>query len=90
MGNGKDERFVINMFSQLHPGEPFTYEDSFERRIRYFASCLNKVYKIDGLQSIAIQSVKNPEKIGNFYNSYILWKIYYNILRTFSVKFPKV
>lgn len=74
----------------MHPGQPFAYDDSFQRRIRFFASCMNKVYKINGIQSIGLMSIKNIEKVGNFHNSYILWKIYFNILRTFSLKYPKV
>jgi O-acetyl-ADP-ribose deacetylase (regulator of RNase III) len=61
-GNGDDQRFVINMVAQVFPGKP-RYPDSktdgFEARTKYFNKCLNRIAKIDDLQSIAF-----PWRIG--------------------------
>ena len=55
-GNGADERYVINMIAQIFPGKskyPNSKEDGFEDRTQYFNKCLNKIAKIDNLDSIA-------------------------------------
>lgn len=55
LGNGKDQRFVINVHAQLYPGGPHdNYDnDSQKAREKYFYQCLLKIAKIPNLQSIA-------------------------------------
>lgn len=54
-------------------------------RLRYFTACLNKVYKINNIQSVAF-----PEKTGCYYFSVLLWKYYKEIISKFAYKFPHV
>lgn len=44
-GDGKKERFVINLFAQFYPGKPSTYESE-EKRRRWFKDCLTAVSKL--------------------------------------------
>jgi O-acetyl-ADP-ribose deacetylase (regulator of RNase III) len=62
-GDGKDQRFVIAMLAQYYPGG--TYDLSAKRdgsdvRAAAFQQCLEKISKIEGLDSIAF-----PYKIGS-------------------------
>ena len=60
-GNGEDKRYVINMFSQYYPGKckyPGNIDNAY-LRVNAFQSCLNKISKIDNLESIAF-----PYEIG--------------------------
>ena len=56
-GNGIDQRYIINMLAQYYPGEP-KYE-SYEQRLSWFDSCIDKILKIPDLKQIAF-----PYKIG--------------------------
>lgn len=61
-GNGEDNRFVINMFAQLFPGQPKfpnSAKDGSLARESYFKKCLDNIAAIPGLKSIAF-----PYKIG--------------------------
>lgn len=61
-GNGQNKRFVINILGQYFPGNakyPNDKKDGYKARMRYFVSALNKISKIDDLESIAF-----PYKIG--------------------------
>jgi O-acetyl-ADP-ribose deacetylase (regulator of RNase III) len=58
-GNGEDQRYVINMFSQYYPGSPKYINDTASIREHYFIKCLEKIAQIDNLESIAF-----PEFIG--------------------------
>jgi len=61
-GDGKDERFVINMFGQFYPGRvkyPNGSKDNDKVRINAFRSCLENIEKIPGSTEIAF-----PYKIG--------------------------
>lgn len=60
-GNGQDERYVINMFSQIYPGkitEKSTSESDSSRK-KAFLLCLKKILTIDDIESIAF-----PYRIG--------------------------
>lgn len=58
-GNGNDERYVINMFSQFYPGKPKPPRDSKEKRLEWFENCLKDISEIPNLTSIGF-----PYKIG--------------------------
>ena len=54
-GNGKEHRYVINMLAQYFPGKPkypHGILDGHESRMIAFKSCLDKIAKIDNLESI--------------------------------------
>lgn len=62
LGNGKDQRYVINMFGQYYPGKPKYPNSALDGtfiREKYFHQCLLRVSKLDGLKSIAF-----PWRIG--------------------------
>ena len=82
-GNGKDQRFVINMFAQVYPGSPKYTEsnlDGYDARKKYFAKCLDLIVEIKDLESIAF-----PYKIGcNLAGGD--WENYQKMLEEFSDK----
>ena len=77
-GNGKDERYIINMFAQWYPGKPKPPRDSVERRLIWFEDCLKDIEKISDLDSIGF-----PYKIGcNLGGG--KWEDYFQKLKNFS------
>ena len=57
LGNGKDQRYVINMFAQYYPGKtkyPNSAKDGVAVRENYFHKCLLRVAKIKDLESVAV------------------------------------
>lgn len=81
LGNGDDQRYVINMFGQYYPGKPKYPDatlDGTKTRERYFHQCLMKVINIPELESIAF-----PYKIGcNLAGGN--WNNYFGTLENFS------
>lgn len=80
-GNGKDQRYVINMLGQYYPGSPKYTDSSLDgtlARQKYFYNCLLKIAQIPDLESIAF-----PWKIacgaagGN-------WEYYLGVLNNFT------
>lgn len=52
-GNGNDQRYIINMYSQFYPGKPnLSQIDNLEIRKKYFYNCLREISKIKNLESI--------------------------------------
>jgi len=61
-GDGKKERFVINMLGQVFPGAPGPHNpevDGGAKREDYFDRCLEKISKITELETVAF-----PHRIG--------------------------
>lgn len=56
LGNGLDQRYVINMYSQYYPGTANNKygNDSTEQRKHYFKECLAKISNIAGIESVAV------------------------------------
>lgn len=80
-GDGKSQRYVINIFGQYYPGSPkFTNSslDGSKIREKYFHQCLLELVKVQDLESVAF-----PYRIGcgaaggN-------WKYYLGTLHNFS------
>lgn len=62
LGDGQNERYVINMFAQYYPGRskyPEAQKDGIITREKSFHKCLLRIAKIEKLESIAF-----PWKIG--------------------------
>jgi O-acetyl-ADP-ribose deacetylase (regulator of RNase III) len=54
LGNGINQRYIINMYVQYYPGKPkYDNFDGSRPREKYFHSCLLQVAKIENLTSIA-------------------------------------
>ena len=82
-GDGKEERYVINMLAQLYPGSPKypdSVKDGFLARQRYFKDCLIKIIKIKDLESIAF-----PFRIGCGLAGGS-WNIYEKLIDIFAKK----
>lgn len=80
-GNGKDERYVINMFAQFFPGktqQPFSNRDGIRARERAFENCLQHIAKLPNLKSIAF-----PHRIGCGLAGGD-WDVYIEMLKTFA------
>jgi len=61
-GNGKDQRYVINMLGQYYPGPakyPDSKRDGWKARQNAFQQCLDKIAALPNLTSVAF-----PFKIG--------------------------
>jgi len=86
LGDGIDNRFVINMFAQYYPGKPKYPESKLDGTIarqQYFYQCLLKIAKIPDLESIAF-----PYKIGcNLAGGN--WDYYYGVLNNFATYVDK-
>lgn len=55
-GNGKDQRYVINLLGQYYPGKPSSQRkdvDSPDLRKKYFFNGLQKIIEIPNLKSVA-------------------------------------
>jgi O-acetyl-ADP-ribose deacetylase (regulator of RNase III) len=81
MGDGQEQRYVINMLAQYYPGKP-KYPDSIldgiKARQKHFHICLLKIAKIKDLTSIAF-----PWKIGcNLAGGD--WEYYFGTLKNFA------
>jgi O-acetyl-ADP-ribose deacetylase (regulator of RNase III) len=82
-GNGKDQRFVINMLSQYYPGGPKQLmvngiDDDEIARQKYFHKCLIKISKIEDLESIAFPAGIGCNLAGGD------WEWYYEELKIFA------
>jgi O-acetyl-ADP-ribose deacetylase (regulator of RNase III) len=58
-GNGKDQRFVINMLAQLYPGPAKFSNDSKEKRLVWFQNCLEEMEQLPKGSSFGF-----PDQIG--------------------------
>jgi O-acetyl-ADP-ribose deacetylase (regulator of RNase III) len=82
-GNGKDQRYIINMFSQYDPGSPnndYSKLDGFKARENNFKKCLDEILKIKNLESIAFPKFIGCGLAGGN------WEHYYKMLEEFSTK----
>ena len=82
-GNGKDQRFVINMLGQYFPGSPKfpdSTRDGFLARQKAFQSCLDKIALLPELDSIAFPWGIGCGAAGND------WGIYRKMIKVFAEK----
>jgi O-acetyl-ADP-ribose deacetylase (regulator of RNase III) len=62
LGDGKEQRYVINMYAQYYPGKPkypLSTKDGSKAREKFFHQCLLRIAQLPNLESIAF-----PWKIG--------------------------
>lgn len=74
-GNGKDQRYVINILGQYYPGKPKFSDsklDGFEARQKYFYNALLKIANIDNLESVAFPVGIACGAAGGDWNKYSL------------------
>ncbi|OHT14843.1 hypothetical protein TRFO_14805 [Tritrichomonas foetus] len=70
-GNGKNQRFIINLFGQYKPGKPRPgSSDSVESRLQFFKEGLSKILEIPNLESIAFPFNIGCGLAGGDWNSY--------------------
>lgn len=92
MGNGQDQRFVINMFAQYSYGKPYStlnknkqWQDSYEDRKQWFHNCLEEISK-----KVKPNSLAFPYKIGSNLAGGNWEKDYYPMLEQFSKNNPDI
>lgn len=73
-----ENRYVINLNSQIYPGSNYIGIDSSENREIMFQKCLSKIAQINDLESIAF-----PKFIGCGLGGGN-WDNYYNMINSFS------
>jgi O-acetyl-ADP-ribose deacetylase (regulator of RNase III) len=80
MGNGEDERFVINMYAQNYPGRCNEHEPEFVR-LEWFEHCLKEIDRlIEDIDSIAFPYMIGCGLAGGFW-----WK-YHKMIKDFAEK----
>jgi O-acetyl-ADP-ribose deacetylase (regulator of RNase III) len=82
-GDGKTQRYVINIIGQYYPGPskyPNSSRDGWSVRQAAFQTCLDKIAKIPGLKSVAF-----PWKIGCGAAGGD-WIVYRKMIKTFAEK----
>jgi len=83
LGNGEDQRFIINMYSIFYPGSPKYPNSKLDGTIarqNNFYICLNKIAKINNLESIAFPYKICCDLAGGD------WKYYYGVLKNLLMK----
>lgn len=85
-GDGDQNRYIINMFSQYFPGKPNNNikKDTSKIRKNYFMSCLEHISKIEGLQSVALPFGIGCGLAGGN------WEEYYRLIEWFANSNPNV
>jgi O-acetyl-ADP-ribose deacetylase (regulator of RNase III) len=85
-GDGEQNRYIINMFSQYFPGKPNNANKKDNPKIRknYFMSCLEHIAKIEGLQSIALPFGIGCGLAGGN------WEEYYRLIEWFANSNPNI
>ena len=80
-GDGKKNRYVINMFVQFYPGPPKYANDNISTRIEWLSQCLDKLIETTDLESLAF-----PSKMG-VYDSNDYGERYLTVLDDFQKKY---
>jgi len=85
-GNGKDQRYIVNLFAQYYPGKS-KYEnsllDGIMARERFFSECLTLLSYTKNLESIAMPfNIGCGLAGGN-------WERYYSIIEKFAIDIHK-
>lgn len=75
---------IINMICQYHPGKAKNSNDSYEIRLAAFRSALEKIGKIEGIQSVAF-----PYNIGCGFGGGS-WDEYYSALVDFARSYTNI
>lgn len=81
MGNGVNQRFVINAYAQYYPGKS-KYNDSPKNRQQWFIECLQKISQIKDIRK---KSIALPFNIGCGLGGGN-WDEYYAIIKDFANK----
>ena len=79
-GNGKDQRYVINMFGQFYPGTPQfpnSKKDGYVKRLEYFTSCLELMTNLENATFAFPYKVGCGAAGGD-------WESYKDLLKKFS------
>lgn len=80
-GDGKKNRFVVNMITQFYPGAPKYPNDNLGKRQEWFRGCLDKLIEITDVESVAF-----PPDIG-LYESADHQEKYLNTIDDFRKKY---
>jgi uracil-DNA glycosylase len=80
-GDGKKNRYVINMFAQFYPGQPKYPNDNIIKRCEWFNACLEKLLEIPDAEAFAF-----PNDIG-VYETADYGDRYINLIDDFRKKY---
>ncbi len=80
-GDGKKNRYVINMFVQFYPGSPKYPNDNIIKRVEWFVACLDKILEIPDAESFSF-----PINIGMYENADYVQR-YINLIDDFRKKY---
>ena len=70
LGNGSDQRFVINMYAQYYPSKAKYANDSYALRMGWFKQCLDEIAKIDSIKDLALPFNCGCGSAGGDWNQY--------------------
>jgi len=80
-GDGKKNRYVVNMITQFYPGAPKYPNDNIMKRLEWFNMCLDKLLDINDAESVAF-----PQELGT-YEPIDYQERYLNALDDFKKKY---
>ena len=83
LGNGEDQRYIINAYSQYYPSISKYANDSEEKRLAWFKNCLNYIANIPNLESLAFPYLYGCGAAGGD------WSVYYNEFIKFAEAIKK-
>lgn len=85
-GNGQEDRYVVNMFSQYAPGKAWdtAENDTYVLRVQYFTQCLSAIGQIKDIKSVAF-----PMNIGCGIAGG-KWQDYFKMLNDFAESHPHI
>ncbi len=69
-GDGKKNRFVVNMFVQFYPGAPKYPNDNIVKRLEWFVACLEKLLEIPDAHSFAFPIELGIYETANYADRY--------------------
>ena len=78
LGDGVNNKYIINMYSQYYPAIAKYSNDSFQKRLQWFQMCLNQIGQINGLTEVAMPyNIGCGAAGGN-------WNDYFNVIQKFA------
>ena len=80
-GDGKKNRYVVNLFVQFYPGPPKYPNDNIIKRLEWFGTCLDKLLEIPDAESLSF-----PAELG-LYSDFDYTQRYQNLIDDFRRKY---
>lgn len=81
LGNGTNQRYIINMYSQYYPSTAKYNNDSTNLRIQWFQQCLKHISLIPNIKNIAMPYNIGCGSAGGD------WNVYFKMISDFAEKY---